>query len=807
MKTHSSLLVLCSLLLSFTFGYAQSPQLSPDSLLLRVWQQEQLFPREKIYTLTDRPAYVPGDTIWFRSFLVNSSRMQENASSRYVYAELISPADTLIHRVKIGCDPKGAFYGYLPIPPQIPFGNYLFRCYTRHSAQFEEKGFSLREISICKPGDAPLPAKRTDTDFHVGFYPEGGDLIAGQLCRIAFETETKSGMPVGMQGWVVSEKKDTLCAFQARHQGMGDFSFIPQAGVTYYAHCSTSLGHRRFKLPPASEEACALKVERHQRTIFLSILRGTRLPKSDFQLLAVARDKPIYAQNWGEGHYVSFPDTLFPSGVVHFFLLQEGRICSRRSLFVYLQDPPCLQLHDSSDGIFHRRQKMEYELSLTDSQGKPLNGSAAVSITDARDLVPDSLQTIVSELLLSSDIQGKIIHPAWYFTHPHPDEAAYALDILLRIRVWCRYDFSNVLQAQYEEPEQKPETSLSIRGKATSQIWRKPIPGVTINLHITEANDFQSCQTDDKGQFEFNGFEFPDSTRYLLSAWRKNGRKDLVLQVDSMTYLPLKDDYIRRIPQPVSFDSKVSVNYVEKAIRNISTDKDMRNYLLGEVEVTAYKPRTYLTSYEIAADKVVREKEIQRSGIQDLGKLIFATTGVDFFNFRGRAIANTSDPEKIRDAVLLDRILVLDEVKIEDVMTVKWLLEGGLSKDDIQQIEVLKGAAKCSGYFRSNYSLIVSITTKRGGRGANYYDTNFAYLMPLGPQRPAAFYSPHYPQEGSDLPDLRTTILWQPQVLFKDGQAKVSFYTADTPSAYTFLLEGITEKGEPFRKQQTLFPL
>jgi hypothetical protein len=71
--------------------------------------------------------------------------------------------------------------------------------------------------------------------------------------------------------------------------------------------------------------------------------------------------------------------------------------------------------------------------------------------------------------------------------------------------------------------------------------------------------------------------------------------------------------------------------------------------------------------------------------------------------------------------------------------------------------------------------------------------------MPLGYTTPAEFYSPKYDAPKSpddDIPDLRTTIYWKPDVVVtKDSKTSVDFYTADTHTTYSVVTEGICPDG------------
>jgi len=93
---------------------------------------------------------------------------------------------------------------------------------------------------------------------------------------------------------------------------------------------------------------------------------------------------------------------------------------------------------------------------------------------------------------------------------------------------------------------------------------------------------------------------------------------------------------------------------------------------------------------------------------------------------------------------------------------------------------------------------IIIYTNQRGAE--NYKLTpNVKRISPLGYQAPVAFYSPKYDtqeQKNNPKPDLRTIIYWKANVVTDDaGQANLDFYTADDPTTYTVIIEGVSDDG------------
>ena len=82
-------------------------------------------------------------------------------------------------------------------------------------------------------------------------------------------------------------------------------------------------------------------------------------------------------------------------------------------------------------------------------------------------------------------------------------------------------------------------------------------------------------------------------------------------------------------------------------------------------------------------------------------------------------------------------------------------------------------------------------------------------ILPLGYQQPVEFYAPKYDtpeKRNASTPDLRTTIHWQPVVQTDStGVASFEFYTADEPTSYTVVIEGLTDDGKIIRKEEKLW--
>lgn len=108
-------------------------QYNMDNLSRCFEQQQKTYPQEKISTHVASPYCMPGDRIWFRTYVVDAIDNTPLNKDKYVYAELIDTRGLVVKRVKVLSN-GGVFAGYLDIPAGIFPAHYFLRCYTLYSA-------------------------------------------------------------------------------------------------------------------------------------------------------------------------------------------------------------------------------------------------------------------------------------------------------------------------------------------------------------------------------------------------------------------------------------------------------------------------------------------------------------------------------------------------------------------------------------------------------------------------------------------------------------------------------------------------
>ena len=128
-----------------------------------------------------------------------------------------------------------------------------------------------------------------------------------------------------------------------------------------------------------------------------------------------------------------------------------------------------------------------------------------------------------------------------------------------------------------------------------------------------------------------------------------------------------------------------------------------------------------------------------------------------------------------------------------------------INPNDVETIEVLKSGSTTAIYGMRGGGGVLIINTKRGESNKDFrtYAPGIVSFKPQGFYKAREFYSPNYedPAVNARIPDLRTTIYWNPSVISDStGKASVEFFNADGTGNYKAIVEGINADGTIGRK-------
>ena len=612
--------------------------------------------------------------------------------------------------------------------------------------------------------------------YHVSFFPEGGNLLVGTDCVVAFKVVGSDGLQESITGVVYDSKNNPVAHLSSIHSGMGLFSLNAHAGEKYYAICQNSKGmEMRFDLPAPMENSYALRTTLSQGQLLVNINKSSSAIDQSFYLLMHTQGELLFTKDWGAiDEPLLFDQSLFPSGILHLLLLNNDmKIVSERLVFINNDDQAEVKF-EFPELTYKARQHVELDMGATFG-GQALVGSFSVAVTDDKVVSVDSTSNILTNLLLTSELRGTIENPASYFD-ASDRRNSLKLNMLMMTQGWRRYDVPSVLEGNLSLPKYELETSQKISGKVQNAFFQNKSKNARLSILSMDLVYSDETTSDDNGRFAFDGFDMPDSTFLVIQALSKGESNRVILTLDKETF----PEITSRQPFRVELEEEQIMEYIRKEEEKYIMEKGIRVIDLDEVVVTGKKQVGTRSKYTSFSDNSITMDDIANRSVSNIKTLLdrFGSVSVDSngnISIRGKSpvLLFVNDVEMDND--------FLNFIQPDDVLRIDLILNGSFFG--------LRGA-----------NGVISISTKSLEGIAKKEKFNIAYLSPLGFNRPIEFYSPVYdtPEAyNNPNPDNRTTVFWKPDVVLdENGKAAFDFYTADGATTYTILIEGVSNEGK-----------
>ncbi len=629
-----------------------------------------------------------------------------------------------------------------------------------------------------------------DSCFDVGFFPEGGYLLENRFCNVAFKALNAGGLSEDIQVEVFDNQNKSVTKTNSLYKGMGALGFMPETSKSYYAVCTNGRGiSKRFELPAVRTDVCVLRTALSRDNLNVMVQTPSDY-QDDLYLLVHSRGILHYAEKFDLiKDHLSLKVNNIPSGVLHLLLVNEQMQClSERLVFVWNNDQAeTLLTTDKKE--YPKRSLVKNTIQISGMEEQRLEGTFSVSVTDDKVVQPDTCNTILSNLLLISDLRGYIEDPAFYFKSKNRLNQT-ALDILMMTQGWRRYDVPGIIQGKVAHPSARLELGQVISGMVKGGLLSKPHANGKVSIMSFKTEYHDVVTTNKNGRFTFQGFEKPDSTSYFVNALAKRGHDRVELILDKDTFPPVNQLY--SIPPP--YHPETFREYIAKADQKYIYENGMRMHYLDEVTVKARRRVNdkYQSIYSTSSPSAtMSEEEIQKTGVTNIWDLLRRFPGVRVTGYNDVSIRNSRSQPKV----------VIDDFEVD----IDYL--DGISIFDIGRIDILKDPTEMVMLGGSGGAIV--IMTKTGEAKFTKTQFNVQHITPLGYFKAQEFYSPKYEtpvEKQNPQPDLRTTIFWSPCVQTDStGKASFEFYTADGVSNYTYIIEGVTNNGKIIRQEGKIY--
>ena len=647
-----------------------------------------------------------------------------------------------------------------------------------------------------------FPIELTALGNDVQFFPEGGYTINGVRSRVAFKAIKPDGMGIDAKGTIIDNTGAVIANFSSQHLGMGVFALMPESDKTYKANLTFADGTQStIDLPAARLEGINLSVNNNVAdSLYIRITASDsyfqKNQNKTFYVMAQSGGVVCYAAQAvlkNTSYSATVPKSKFPTGILQVTVFSsKGSPLSERITFINNHDQLNLSLK-SDLAAYSRRQKIKMLVSAK-NKTLPSEGSFSVSVIN-ESVVPsddNNSPTILSQLLLTSDLRGFVEKPNYYFNNPD-DKTNVDLDVLMMTQGYRRFSYKNIIADKIPPITFLPEQGIDVSGTLRTNTGM-PVARGNVRLFIPDKAYSTTTVTDMNGNFRFANVMVSDSSKVTVNARDNTNGSSMVLNVDGM------------IPPP-------STQFINPAGGIANIDSTLRPYLQN-------------TKRQFNAPRALKEvviktaSPVKKQSHTDYGTLSLLNMSPDHTiageNFKdcntfasclvSQSLGLTFDNNNLyisRDYIGGSRTPVAIFV---NGMNVDFNYLMNVDPNMVESVEVFNSDGLSSINRTTGTKGVIEVNVKKQPKGEKISKDQLLEMLshkyvveftPGGYNTTRVFYSPKYDAAStSSTADLRSTIYWNPELVTdKAGNASFVFYNSDGTGTYKAIIEGIDKDG------------
>ncbi len=647
-----------------------------------------------------------------------------------------------------------------------------------------------------------IPIKHTGQKSTIQFFPESGHLLTGALNKIGFKALHPDGKGISAHGYLSDNSGQRVADFRTDYAGMGHVILVPEPGKVYTAHITfADSSTTEIALPKALTNGYLLSVNNAlEKAIYLqSTTSPDQATGQTLSLIAQKNGQVFYAVKVKQAKPetgISIDRSQLPSGVIQLSLLDEQmKPVAERLIFNLNQNDQLRAVLSADKKSYKPREKVTAKLSAGTAGDSVRIGSFSVVVTDLGKVpIHDSTEDgILSSLLLSAELKGYIETPGYYF-HGKNERRLQQLDNLMLTQGWRKIVWNDLLNGRTPAVPYKPEQAMRIGGTIVRRNG-EPVPNARVTiLSTTNMGTVMDTIANGEGRFNFDRLIFYDNTKFVVQARDEKGKKNVDILMDG---IPRQVVGKNRNAPDVAVDINQSISdYLKNRDQQFTELQKYglleRGILLDEVTIMEKSDKPLVEHSANLngpgnADQVITAKDLGSCYTLEMclqGRLM----GVIFRGWVPYSTRSQDTPMRI----------ILDGLYMEGSEL------SMIPPADIETIEVLRSFTNTAIYGSMGSGGVLVITTKRGNSSysRDLFVPGIITYSPQGYYAVREFYAPDYsqPQQHPDMQDLRSTILWKPDIITDtNGEASFEFYTAGTPGRYRILAEGIDASGRMAR--------
>ncbi|MFD1873638.1 hypothetical protein [Hymenobacter bucti] len=760
-----------------TLGHAQlADPLTTLSQSLEQYSRQTL--TEQLFLHLDRPAYVAGETLWFKAYAVDGTYHRPLALSKVAYVEVLDAAQRPVLQAKIGLV-RAMGQGALELPAELATGRYVVRAYTSWMKNAGPDFYFQCPITVVNTQEArPVAAPTAGPAYDVQFFPEGGQLVQDLQGRVAFKITDRQGHSVAATGTVAAANGATAATFQTLRNGLGSFLLTPTAAGGAYTATVRLPGGATLtsKLPAVAEQGYALRVTDASPTeLTVAVQARLARPAEPLRLLAHTGQQVVTAAEAtllnGRTSF-KIDKRLLRPGITHLTLFSGSRPVAER---LYFRRPTPAQLLAVRGSATAQTVGLRSQVQLQVGTARPAALSLAVYRLDS--LATSAPADISSYLLLAADLRG-YIEDAGYYLRDSSAVAAQAADNLMLTQGWRRFRWDDVLAGKPPTPAYPPEVNGYLLQGRVRQRTGAPAPGVLAYLSLPgQSFWFGSSTSHADGLVQF---EVPQTYGLRKLVLQTNTTLDSIVRVELLSPFTAGGGPAAPGLPPLArrWASTFSERLVQAQVQQAFPARP--RYSATPLDTVAFYGRA---TEHYRLDDYTRFPTLE-DVMREYVPGVLVRKRKDGFHFLVT--------DRMRHAILQENPLtLLDGLPVFDLNQLLAFDPLKLKTLDVVDSRYLSG--------QQMYEGVVSFQTYKGDL-AGYPLNPHALLEEYELlQVPREFYAPRYDSEAqqrSRPPDLRNLLYWNPTIdLAANKPQMLNFFTSDQAGRYLVVVQGLTPDG------------
>ncbi|WP_292008618.1 hypothetical protein [Chryseobacterium sp.] len=767
---------------------------------------ENHYDQEKVYILTDKPEYVAGDQIWFKSFVFNG--YNRTALSTTLFVELYGSDKKLIDWKTILLT-NGEGSGDFQLKEDLPEQVYFIRAYTPYMTNFSEDFQIVKTIPIYNPHDAETLEIDKNPDWSAKAFPEGGSFINGISTKFAVRLSGNTSLPEHWNGKVIDTKNPStpVTTFTSFDRNVASFTITPVLGKKYQIIIQDNIGKKQtIDLPEVAGSGISLEVHSSKERIKYT-LKGVNLKQQlqNYKIIGTISNHLAYKANVPQSmnEVSSLIPTKISNGANAVLQLaifdEQDHLVAQRLCFIKPNDLKIEKAEIIGKSLNHSPRAFNSIDISPESYFK--NYTVLVSEDDGSNKPEE--ENILSSLWLTGDFTSKIDSPAQYFSK---NANAEALDALLISESWKRFNWNSLLSGSVPPTTINSQfLSYRIKPLKNNSLMKDSSVSLVLKLGDNEPS-INPSRTDQNGYLYLDHLNFNEPLNVSLFANSENNK-----QMDTDNLFVTIEPLVNPTPFKGNFPTtkyklvKSGGHKISPTIsRAINTQKNIRK------TDDHYEQIEEVKLVKKTDPKEELNKELSTGMFNSINSTIFdfvnedqhaigSTNILDWLQGRaaGLTFQRNSSGENVPYIRGQQAKLYLDEIPTDVSMITS------LPISNIAMVKVIKESGLIGN--------AVAIYTMRGNMKSKNTEkeaqkNNFSTIK--GYDKPSEFPIEILNEDDSPKKienDTRETLYWNPNLFDSDYvPPRIKFYNNDTAKQYKVLIISFDEDDNLLYDQEIL---